>query len=38
MSFINNPDITKEEVLKESLAHWNGYCNGKKRRLLLLGS
>ena len=23
MSFINNPDITKEEVLKESLAHWN---------------
>ena len=49
MSFINNPDITKEEVLKESLAHWNventgmdrpryGYCNGKKRRLLFLGS
>ena len=32
MSFINDPDITKEEVLKES------YCNWKKRRLLLLGS
>lgn len=29
MSFINNPDITKEEVLKESLAHWNV---GKKHR------
>ena len=23
MSFINNPDITKEEVLEESLKHWN---------------
>ena len=24
MSYINNPDITKEDILKKSLAHWNG--------------
>ena len=23
MSYINNPDITKEDILKKSLAHWN---------------
>ena len=23
MSYINNPDITKENILKKSLAHWN---------------
>lgn len=23
MSYINNPEITKEDILKKSLAHWN---------------
>ena len=23
MSYINNPGITKEDILKKSLAHWN---------------
>lgn len=49
MSYINNPDITKEDILKKSLAHWNvgktqewidrdmAIVMGKKRGLLFLG-